>query len=168
VSEKKHYMLMRLGDWSWRKAGFFCVDGANVMGKQREYVFRFQPRENSPDDTLLNYIKSSEGANELALRAMRAYWQAYAYREASSKKGQALTKAARELIWILQSHIEELRVEFGIEVPPPVYTSSPPAAAAASTMSLSNPEAKLQEEEEQKTAAAWKAMAQGTLDPGGL
>ncbi|HEY9653251.1 MAG TPA: hypothetical protein V6C95_21510 [Coleofasciculaceae cyanobacterium] len=141
------------------------------MGKQREYVFRFQPRENSPDDILLNYIKSSEGANELALRAMRAYWQAYAYREASSKKGQALTKAARELIWILQSHIEELRVEFGIEVPPPVYTSSPPvAAAAASTMSLSNPEAeaKLQEEEQEKTAAAWKAMAQGTLDPGGL
>ena len=135
------------------------------MGKQREYVFRFQPRENSPDDILLNYIKSSEGANELALRAMRAYWQAYAYREAHSKKGLALTKAARELIWILQSHIEELRMEFGIEVPPPVYVPSPPAA---STMSLANSEAKLQEEEQEKTAAAWKAMAQGTLDTGGL
>ena len=134
------------------------------MGKQREYVFRFQPRENSPDDILLNYIKSSEGANELALRAMRAYWQAYAYREAHSKKGLALTKAARELIWILQSHIEELRVEFGIEVPPPVYTSSPPAA---STKSVSDKQTQ-PDDDEDKISAGWKAIAQQDWDTGGL
>jgi hypothetical protein len=118
------------------------------MGKQREYVFRFQPRENSPDDILLDYIKSSEAPNELAIRAMRAYWIAYAYREANAKKGPALKKAARELIWILQSHIEELRVEFGIELPPPTY-AYPANQSVAETTSSSKADKKDKKDEEE-------------------
>jgi hypothetical protein len=138
------------------------------MGKQREYVFRFQPRENSPDDILLNYIKSSEGANELAIRAMRAYWIAYAYREANSKKGQALKKAVRELIWILQSHIEELRVEFNIEVPPPYYAPIQ-QSTAAETKSPSKKEVEEDDDEYDGllSAATSSSTAEG-WDIGGL
>lgn len=89
--------------------------------KKRSFVFRFQPMDETPDSILLDYLKSTDAPNELALRAMRMCWIAYAYQHSGAKKGQQLKKVAQEMIWVLEGHIEELRAAFGVERPQPTY-----------------------------------------------
>lgn len=111
--------------------------------KKRSIVFRFQPMDETPDSILLDYLKSTDAPNELALRAMRMCWLAYAYQHSGTKKGQQLKKVAQEMIWVLEGHIEELRAAFGVERPqPPTYalaTSSNNAVTSSAVQEDSNP-----------------------------
>lgn len=110
--------------------------------KKRSIVFRFQPMDETPDSILLDYLKSTDAPNELALRAMRMCWLAYAYQHSGTKKGQQLKKVAQEMIWVLEGHIEELRAAFGIERPLPTYalaTSSNNAVTSSAVQEDSNP-----------------------------
>jgi hypothetical protein len=110
--------------------------------KKRSIVFRFQPMDETPDSILLDYLKSTDAPNELALRAMRMCWLAYAYQHSGTKKGQQLKKVAQEMIWVLEGHIEELRAAFGVERPLPTYalaTSSNNAVTSSAVQEDSNP-----------------------------
>jgi hypothetical protein len=110
--------------------------------KKRSIVFRFQPMDETPDSILLDYLKSTDAPNELALRAMRMCWLPYAYQHSGTKKGQQLKKVAQEMIWVLEGHIEELRAAFGVERPLPTYalaTSSNNAVTSSAVQEDSNP-----------------------------
>lgn len=105
--------------------------------KKRSIVFRFQPMDETPDSILLDYLKSTDAPNELALRAMRMCWLAYAYQHSGTSKGQQLKKVAQEMIWVLEGHIEELRAAFGVERPQPptyAYPTNQPAAETKSSL----------------------------------
>ncbi|MCA1990774.1 MAG: hypothetical protein LDL41_01830 [Coleofasciculus sp. S288] len=87
------------------------------MSERRNFRFRFQPYVSTLDFGLLEYLKGMKQCNELVLQAVRAYWLPYALRDLGLKKGQALKKAVESSIFALESRIEQLRNDFGIESP---------------------------------------------------
>lgn len=91
------------------------MDKLGSSSKRRDVVFRFQPMASTSEGVVLDYLKSSEVANQLVLQALKAYWLPYAYRERGFKKTSELKKVAQEMVWALESHIWGLCIDFGIE-----------------------------------------------------
>ncbi|GAB4207997.1 MAG: hypothetical protein Fur006_66440 [Coleofasciculaceae cyanobacterium] len=91
------------------------MDKLGSSSKRRDVVFRFQPMASTSEGVVLDYLKSSDAANQLVLQALKAYWLPYAYRERGFKKPSELKKVAQEMVWALESHIWGLCIDFGIE-----------------------------------------------------
>jgi hypothetical protein len=91
------------------------MDKLRMNFKRVDITFRFQPMVSTAESVVLDYLKSTEVANQLALQAMITYWLPYAYRERGVKKTSELKKVAQEMVWALESHILRLCVDFGIE-----------------------------------------------------
>jgi len=91
------------------------MDKLGSSSKRRDVVFRFQPMALAAESVVLDYLKSTEVANQLALQAIMAYWLPYAYREYGDEKTSELKKITQEMVWALESHILALCIDFGIE-----------------------------------------------------
>jgi hypothetical protein len=91
------------------------MDKLSNSSKRRDIVFRFQPMDSTAESVVLDYLKSSDVTNQLALQSIIVHWLPYAYRESGSKKNSELKKIAQKMIWALESHILRLCIDFGIE-----------------------------------------------------
>jgi hypothetical protein len=91
------------------------MDELRINFKRVDITFRFQPMASTAEGIVLDYLKSTEVANQLALQAMITYWLPYAYQECGIKKPSELKKVAQEMVRALESHILRLCIDFGIE-----------------------------------------------------
>lgn len=91
------------------------MDKLRINFKRVDITFRFQPMASTAEGIVLDYLKSTEVANQLALQSMITYWLPYAYQERGVKKTSELKKVAQEMVWALESHILRLCVDFGIK-----------------------------------------------------
>jgi hypothetical protein len=128
------------------------------MDNRLSIIFRFRASPKTPDATLLRYLKNQEAtpiSNEMALKALRAFWLPDAYRSSGEKKGQELKRLAQKMIWSLEEQANYLRIVFGIERQPP----SAPLVQALAPM----PEVA---QEQDQDGDVWESVQR--LDTGGL
>ena len=128
------------------------------MDNRLSIIFRFRASPKTPDATLLRYLKNQEAApisNEMALKALRAFWLPDAYQSSGEKKGQELRRLAQKMIWSLEEQANYLRIVFGIERQPPM----------ASIVQAQAPMPEVAQEQDQD-GDVWESVQR--LDTGGL
>jgi hypothetical protein len=101
------------------------------LANRMHFEFRSYPSASSPEGILFNYLKTdelhpSQTKNDLVLKALKLCWMPHAYRE-TGLKHRDLKKLALSTIHSLEWHIQEIRLEFGLDSvpPPPVATYLP-------------------------------------------
>lgn len=113
-----------------------------------DFTLRFRVKENSPDAQMLDYLKSEQFCNDLALRALRGYWWAVACEHKNLKKGQALKDIAYRAAQSLLAQIEFLQATYGFSLLSPVLNQYALGGSRVGN-SLNLESALLQQEKEQ-------------------
>lgn len=83
-----------------------------------DFLFRLQPLKSAPDAVLLQYLKSQgKAANDLLLKAVRAFWLPIAFQESGGKHEQELKQLAANMVMALEDHANYLRGVFDLAKP---------------------------------------------------